>query len=306
MALVVASDGADDVFVSKQITVGYDGSAASSEAVLWAADEAVVRGASLRIVSCYQIPLAGDLVLGWAATEAFAALLEATEAALSLAKANVSEGHGELDVSTKAQSEPAGSGLIEGTGPDDLIVVGASHHEGAAAFWLGSTARYVVRHSPCPVVVVRGAASRGKPDRIVVGVDGSPASERALQWAAEEADRHEVDLVVVHSWLYPYLAAGATSSPARDLTEVDASCLLESAVESIRDKCSSNVIGQLVESGPATGLLAAVRDGDLLVLGSRGRGSLTAGLFGSTVNAVLDRCAIPVVVVRGAHDPSEQ
>ncbi|MGZ4762267.1 MAG: universal stress protein [Ilumatobacteraceae bacterium] len=292
--------------MSKRITVGYDGSGSSSEALMWAADEAVARGASLRIISCSQIPLAGDLSLGWAATEAFASLLETSEAGLASARATVANVHPELDVSTESFMEPAGPALIEGAEPDELIVVGASHHEGAAAFWLGSTARYVVRHSPCPVVVVRGAASRGKPDRIVVGVDGSPASEHALQWAADEADRYAVDLLVVHSWLYPYLAAGATSSPARDLTEVDASCLLESAVESIRDKCSSNVIGQLVESGPATGLLAAVRDGDLLVLGSRGRGSLTAGLFGSTVNAVLDRCAIPVVVVRGAHDPSEQ
>jgi len=288
--------------MSKQITVGYDGSAPSSEAVLWAADEAVARSASLRIVSCNQLPLAGDLALGWAATETFASLLETSEAGLALARSTVGNVHPELAVTTESFMEPAGPALVEGAEPDELIVVGASHHEGAAAFWLGSTARYVVRHSPCPVVVVRGAASRGKPDRIVVGVDGSPASERALQWAADEADRHAVDLLVVHSWLYPYLSMDAPPSPARDLTEVDAGCLLDSAVESAREKCSSDVVGQLVESGPATGLLAMVRDGDLLVVGSRGRGAVTSGLFGSTVNSLLDRCAIPVVVVRGADD----
>ncbi|MBK5333949.1 MAG: universal stress protein, partial [Ilumatobacteraceae bacterium] len=49
-------------------------------------------------------------------------------------------------------------------------------------------------------------------------------------------------------------------------------------------------------------LLETVRDGDLLVVGSRGRGALAARLFGSTVNTVLDRCAVPVVVVRGADE----
>jgi nucleotide-binding universal stress UspA family protein len=290
----------------KEITVGYDGSAPSSEALLWAAAEAVARGVSLRIVSCTQIPLTGDLALGWAATEALQALLDATEAALASARATVANVYPDLEVATESSMEPAGAALVEGVEPDELIVVGASHHEGGAAFWLGSTARYVVRHSPCPVVVVRGAASRGKPDRIVVGTDGSPSSERALLWAADEADRHSVDLVVVHSWLYPYLSLDGTPSPARDVMQVDAACVLDRAVETVRERCSSNVIGQLIESGPATGLLAAVRDGDLLVLGSRGRGALASHLFGSTVNSVLDTCAVPVVVVRGADDESDR
>ena len=89
---------------------------------------------------------------------------------------------------------------------------------------------------------------------------------------------------------------------ARDLTNVDAACLLDRAVESAREQFGSEVAGQLVERGPATALLETVRDGDLLVMGSRGRGALAARLFGSTVNTVLDRCAVPVVVVRGADE----
>ena len=56
----------------------------------------------------------------------------------------------------------------------------------------------------------------------------------------------------------------------------------------------------LVESEPVAGLLEAIRDGDHLVLGSRGRGAVRSGLFGSTVNGILDVAAVPVVVVSEA------
>ena len=288
--------------MTKQITVGYDGSVPSFEAVLWAAAETNVRGASLRIISCYEVPFAEDAIGGSAATQAFASSMEASLSALARVKEAVLEETPGIEVVTEACAGPAGFALVDDVGADDLLVVGASSHAGAAAFWLGSTPRHVVRHSPCPVVVVRGAASRGRPDRVVVGIDGSPASDRALQWAGDEADRHDVSLLVVHGWLYPYLPIDMSSSQVRDLTNVDAACLLDRAVEAAREQFAVEVTGQLVESGPATALLETVRDGDLLVVGSRGRGALAANIFGSTVNTVLDRSAVPVVVVRGEHD----
>ena len=284
--------------MTKRITVGYDGSAPSSEAVSWAAAEANIRGASLRIITCFEVPFSGEAIGGWAATEAYSSLLEASRSVLADIKDAIAEITPGLEVDTEASAGPAGFVLADSADADDMIVVGASSHRGAGAFWLGSTPRYVVRHSPCPVVVVRGAASRGGPDRVVVGVDGSPASERALQWAGQEADLHQVGLVIVHGWLYPYLPVDTTSSQARDLMNIDAACLLDRAVEWARERLAADVSGALVESGPAIALLDTVRDGDLLVVGSRGRGALAANLFGSTANNVLDRCAVPVVVVR--------
>ncbi len=286
--------------MTKHITVGYDGSIPASEAVLWAAAEASARGAKLRIVSCYEIPLAGDAVGGWPATEAYAELLDASRSSLAQLKEVIDAEVPGLDIDLQASAGPASSALIDSVEPDDLVVVGSSRHHGASAFWLGSTPRHLVRYSPCPVVVVRGAATRGHPDRVVVGIDGSPASDRALQWAGNEADRHGVSLLVVHAWLYPYLPVDTASSQARDLTNVDAACLLERAVESAREQFAAEVEGELVEAGPVTALLELVRDGDLLVVGSRGRGALAANLFGSTVNSVLDECVVPVVVVRAS------
>jgi nucleotide-binding universal stress UspA family protein len=288
--------------MTKQITVGYDGSSSSSEAVSWAAAEAKVRGARLRIISCYEIPLAGGAVNGWTATEAYATLMEGCRNALQQVRDAIVETTAGVEIDLEASAGPASSALVESVDPDDLVVVGSSGHRGAAAFLLGSTPRHVVRHSPCPVVVVRGAASRGGPDRVVVGIDGSPAAERALRWAGDEADRYGVTLVVVHAWLYPYLSVDTASSQARDVMNVDAACLLDRAVESAREEFGAEVSGELVESGPATALLETVRDGDLLVVGSRGRGALAENLFGSTVNSVLDCSSVPVVVVRHSDE----
>jgi nucleotide-binding universal stress UspA family protein len=150
-------------------------------------------------------------------------------------------------------------------------------------------------------VVVRGAATRGKPDRVLVGIDGSPSADEALEWAGDEADRHGVPLVVVHGWHYPYLVSGTSTAQGRDLTEIDAACVLERGVEMARERCATDVTGRLIEASPATALLDAARDGDLLVVGSSGRGALSATFFGSTVNSVLEQAAVPVVVVRGGH-----
>jgi nucleotide-binding universal stress UspA family protein len=133
---------------------------------------------------------------------------------------------------------------------------------------------------------------------VVVAVDGSEGSARALEWAGAEADLHDVPLLVVHAWEYPYVYLETSHAEARDLTRVDAACLLDAAVESARERCRVAVTGELVEGSASSAVLGAVRDGDLLTLSSRGHGALRSGIFGSTVNAVLDHAAVPTVVVR--------
>src|SRR5688500_7025348 len=64
MALVRAHAKVDHDAMTKQITVGYDGTVPSSEAVRSAAAEASHRGAALRIITCYDLPLIGDALVG--------------------------------------------------------------------------------------------------------------------------------------------------------------------------------------------------------------------------------------------------
>jgi nucleotide-binding universal stress UspA family protein len=206
--------------------------------------------------------------------------------------------HPGLDVVTEPSAGPVGSLLVEGAEPGDLVVVGASTHKGTAGVLYGNTSHYLIRESPCPVAVVPTTAHRGAPDRVVVGVDGSVDSHEALLWAGDEADHYGVGLAVVHAWNYPYRPADPASLQARDVMRIDAACVLESAAAVARDRFAAEVSTELLEAAAAAALIEAVRDGDLLVLGSRGRGALMSTIFGSTVNAVIEASAVPVVVVR--------
>ena len=284
--------------MTKNILVGFDGSPESNGALQWAVEEAVARGCPLEVVSCYRLPIATDAYT-WTPPDTSGALFETVSDEVTTARDTIVADHPALDVTTRVCAGSAAHELV--IEPAELIVVGASSHRGASAFWLGSTPRAVVRRAECPVVVVRGVASAGRPQRIVVGVDDSEHAAAALRWAAAEADLHRVTLCVVHAWEYPYQTPDASSSQARDLTRIDAARVLDRAVELARDMCGGDVIGELIEGSPASAILASVRDGDLLVLGSRGRGAWKTGLFGSTVNRVLDEADIPVAVIRNAE-----
>ena len=284
--------------MTKLINVGFNGSASSTEAVLWAAAEASKRGARLRVISCHTTPVVPGAGFGLTTSEAYTSILDETLGDLKRIQQEISEVHPTLDVTTLASSEPAEVCLLDDVSTDDLVVVGTSDHHGTAGFWLGGTAGHAVRHSPCPVVVVPEKGGRDLVDRIVVGVDGSPNSRRALQWAGDEADRCRARLLVVHAWIYPYMHADPDSGQVRDLTRVAAACLLDGEVESAREQFSADVTGRLVESSPSVGLLGIVQPGDLLVLGSNGHGAIHTALFGSTARSVLDRCLVPCVVVR--------
>ena len=213
--------------MSEQIIVGYDGTSSSAEAVLWATHEAACRKVRLRIVSCYDIPFAGEAGFGWAATESINDLLATTDRRLQEVRDMAVHAHPSVNVQTVTSAGPPAVALLDGLRSNDMVVLGASGHHGKAAFWLRSTPRALIRHSPCPVVVAHGAVSRGRPDRVVVGIDGSASSERTLRWAASEADLHHAPLVVVHSWWYPHFVAEDGRSQARDLTQVDAECVLD-------------------------------------------------------------------------------
>ena len=285
------------------IVAGFDGSPESNEALDWAADEAVARGSRIEIVSCYRIPPASDVYTGLAPIELGAELMDTVSDVAAAARDRILATHPTLDISARVGAGIAAHELVARS-PDavELIVLGASSHRSASAFWLGSTPRAVVRRARCPVVVVRGTAGRGRPNRVVVGVDGSDNALAALRWAADEADLHGVSLVVVHAWEYPYELSMRTNAQVHDLMRVDAALVLDAAVESAREVCDGAVTGELIEASPASSMIGVVRDCDLLVLGSRGRGALMSGLFGSTVNRVLDDAVVPVAVVR-AEDP---
>ena len=90
--------------------------------------------------------------------------------------------------------------LLEAASEAELLVVGTRGLHGVVR-WLGSVSDQVVRHAPCPVAVIPetpAPSPAGAP--VVVGVDGSPGSHAAVEWALEEARFRSVPLRAVLVW----------------------------------------------------------------------------------------------------------
>lgn len=140
---------------------------------------------------------------------------------------------------------------------------------------------------------------------VVVGVDGSTGSQRALEWAAREAAVHQSSLTVLT--VHPVAAGFWTGIPIiypADAPEADRA---RQAAQEATDK----VLGELTDGKPATvtvkaasGVIAdelvkASHDADLVVVGSRGGGGFAALALGSVSSQVVSHAACPVAVIHG-------
>ncbi|WP_316524573.1 universal stress protein [Kitasatospora brasiliensis] len=151
-------------------------------------------------------------------------------------------------------------------------------------------------NQPSPVGGGRRPATRER--RIVVGIDGSEPSKAALRWAVGQAVLTGAAVHAVAAWEYPSLY-GWFAPMVDDGFERTASRTLSAEINEILGPDRPvEVRESLVLGHAAEVLLEAAEDADLLVLGSRGRGTFARTLLGS----VSTRCAVhgtcPVVIVR--------
>ncbi|MDQ2875015.1 MAG: universal stress protein [Actinomycetota bacterium] len=139
---------------------------------------------------------------------------------------------------------------------------------------------------------------------IVVGVDGSTGSHRALDWAAREAAVRHVPLTVLT--VNPVMASQWTRNPV--LTPSDPERLehdRQAAQESVEKVTSQldaqppSVTVQAVSGFVAEALINASHDASLLVVGSRGAGGFASLLLGSVSAQVVSHASCPVIVVPG-------
>ena len=143
--------------------------------------------------------------------------------------------------------------------------------------------------------------------RIVVGVDNSEGSRRALEWAVYEAGVRDAELEAVYVWHVPYATTGPfvpTPWVAIDEVEQEAKRALDQSVDAVEQTGLRRPIERtLVCNGVVVGLLEAAKGADLLVVGSRGRGGFAGLLLGSVSQEVLHHATCPVVVVPVAREP---
>ncbi|KIQ64621.1 hypothetical protein TR51_10305 [Kitasatospora griseola] len=138
--------------------------------------------------------------------------------------------------------------------------------------------------------------------RIVVGVDGSASSRRALWWAIGQARLTGAVVDAVIAWIYPTLYGWAMTAPDPQLHHT-AEQVLARAVEEVAGARPPVEIRQIAVVGHAARvLLEQSRGADLLVVGSRGHGGFTGALLGSVSLHCVQHATCPVVVVRGTTD----
>jgi nucleotide-binding universal stress UspA family protein len=301
----LAHNGEEAGMSAKPIVAATDGSEESLRAVGWAAREAVLRGAPLRIVSAAALlprmigghAMSGyDTVADTIREHRDQALAAAAERATQLAPGLLVDAD-DLDGSPAEAVTEAGSGAL-------MLVVGSRGNGAFAALVLGSVSRYVATHAACPVVVVReetGAVHR----QVGVGVGDLEHAASALEFAFEEATLRKAGVVVIHAWHAPQFdishAGQAPMEAAARVFQTEAARELEGVVDSWREKYPGVSVSQDVLHGhPGRALAGLSARADLVVLGRR------AGHHGSgtVLHAVLNHAHGPVVTVPSASPAS--
>ncbi|HUO38909.1 MAG TPA: universal stress protein, partial [Mycobacterium sp.] len=215
------------------IIVGVDRSAYSNAAVVWAAREAVMRDVPLKVVHV-AYPAIGEFS-GWGLSPAplpgdFGQFQEqqartVIDDAVAVAEA-ATEGDGHLRISSEVLWSTLVPTLVDLTKEAQMIAVGCRGQGALARGLLGSASTALVHHAHCSVAVIhrdgpRPAGCDQAP--VLVGIDGSPASESATAIAFGEASWRGVDLVALHAWSdadwpdFPVMEASAIKASAEDV-----------------------------------------------------------------------------------------
>jgi nucleotide-binding universal stress UspA family protein len=289
--------------MATKIIVGIDGSDSSFEALRWAAYEARRRGVGIRVIACYTAPRYGGLDGAvYPSSVDIDVLKEEAEADVRKAMEVVAAIDPCVVVDGVTLMASAVLGVAQAAMPGDEIVVGATGRTGLLNGMIGSVAAGLTHRAHVPVIVVpAGRPSREAVKRIVVGVDGSPESLAALEWAYAEALAGSAKLTVVHAWEYPYDVSRSSMREIRKPMEMTAVKELQSSLESLGPRLtdgSVNIRPKLCEGAPTAALMTEARDADLVVVGSRGRGGLRSLLLGSVSRTMLHKALCPVAVVR--------
>ena len=288
------------------IVCAVDGSEASKTAVKWAANTAVKRGVPLRLVSSYSMPqflYAEGMV---PPQELYDDLEAETLEKINEAKKIAVEFSPEVDVSHQIEEGSPIDMLLDLSEQATMSVMGSRGLGGLSGMVMGSVSAAVVSHAVCPVVVVREdnhVTEETKYGPIVVGVDGSGVSQKAIEYAFREADARGAELIAVHTWMDMQVQASLAGLSAAQqqwqVVEEEQHALLGHRLAGWSEKYPDVKVTKVVtRDRPVRALADASEGAQLLVVGSHGRGGFKGMLLGSTSRALLQAAPCPMMVVR--------
>ncbi|GIF13921.1 universal stress protein [Actinoplanes teichomyceticus] len=285
---------------SGPVLVGTDGSAPAQAAVRWAAIEAQRRGGALTILTAYDTT--------WAATPGLprrdpADAADLAEEIVTDARAAAGTTTFTVPVHTVVAPGDPAAVLLHHAANAGLLVVGHRGRGGFTSLMLGSVGQRVTTHAPCTTVVVRGRSTAAD-GPVVAGVDSSPGGRLALDAAFTAARLRHAPVLAVHAYAEPLppVTPGLPPilpPPAEDLARCHAE-QVDDLLAGWRGEYPDVPVQVQVAAGTAAGLLVgASYRAQLVVVGSRGHGTVTGTLLGSVGHQLLHHADCPVLVARG-------
>jgi nucleotide-binding universal stress UspA family protein len=283
---------------AKPIVAASDGSEESLRAVDWAAREAVLRGAPLRIVSAPGLLPRMVGSQGHSDYETVSDVIrDESDHALTAATARAAKAAPDLLIDADHLTGGPAEAVTEAGSGALMLVVGSRGVGAFAALVLGSVSRYAATHASSPVVVVReeiGAAHR----QVGIGIGGLEGNTAALTFAFEEAALRKASLVAIHAWQTPQSdisrAGIALATPGRDRLEAEATRQLDGLLGEWREKYPDVPVSHDVVHGhPGRVLSGLSARADLVVLG---RHAAHHGA-GAVIHSVLNHAHGPIVTV---------
>jgi nucleotide-binding universal stress UspA family protein len=299
--------------MSRTVVVGLDGSPESLAAADWAAREAVLRAAALRVVHAGEqqphayVPFAGDAIPPRDADLSARLLGEVT--------ATLAYRHPGLEITAHQIDRQPTRALAAAAAEAELLVLGSRGLGRAAGFLLGSVASAVVARTESPVVLLRADAdavaedllgAAGTPARavphgdVVLGLDLHDPHDTVIGFAFDAASRRAAGLRVVHGWS---LAPSQDSRNVRVESEpvTQAQQRLVETLGPWREKYPDvEVTDEAVVGQAGSHLADASRNASLVVVGRKNRHASLGPHIGPVTHAVLHHAASPVAVV--PHD----
>ncbi len=283
------------------VLVCVDGSPQSDAAVAWATREAVMRHMPITLLHAVT-----PVVVGWPVGQLYPDMPEwqkdDAQNVIERARKTLTSNLGEAkppEVQIEMVYSSVVPTLIDASKEAWMIVVGSQGMGALGRLLLGSVTTGLIHHAHCPAAVIHSDQGEA-PDPsapVLLGIDGSPASEAATALAFDEASRRGVEPLALHAWsdvgVFPILGMDW-----RDRESEGQEVLAERLAGWQEQYPDVHVERLLVCDKPARWLLEESERAQLVVVGSRGRGGFPGMLLGSVSSAVAQSATVPVIVVR--------
>ena len=284
------------------MVAGVDGSDSALGAARWAADYAAAQDLTLDLL--HVVP---RLDLHFAGLDPADQPDRSADGdtVLAQAAAAVRAIHPELIVRTVAGKGSVATALAEASQSARLLAVGTGAPDHRA---LGGHVVRITHRAQCPVLVWRPPVAKrtGKPLPVVVGVDESEGSTRALAEAFDIARALHAALTVVHMWEIDAAVGmgdlggqGNMDWALLNLLQTKQSQRMDELVAPLARRYPNAHVNKVFQDiSPAKGLAELSRESQLVVVGSHGRGRFAEAVLGSVSQNVIHHAECPVLVVR--------